>query len=65
MRRPANRRGDVVRAFNERGACLAGAVLTDDLRTGVVTLPTGAWFDPVPDDQTPTRLCARTATRTC
>ncbi|HKS47351.1 MAG TPA: molybdopterin-dependent oxidoreductase [Amycolatopsis sp.] len=39
--------GDVVRVFNDRGACLAGAVLTDDLRFGVVQLPTGAWFDPV------------------
>ncbi|HEY3867908.1 MAG TPA: molybdopterin-dependent oxidoreductase [Actinocrinis sp.] len=40
--------GDVVRAFNDRGACLAGAVLTEDVRPGVVQLPTGAWFDPVP-----------------
>ncbi|WP_167101431.1 molybdopterin-dependent oxidoreductase [Amycolatopsis granulosa] len=38
--------GDLVRVFNERGACLAGAVLTPDLRPGVVQLPTGAWFDP-------------------
>jgi biotin/methionine sulfoxide reductase len=39
--------GDVVRVFNDRGACLAGAVLTDELRERVVQLPTGAWFDPV------------------
>ncbi|MBB2933440.1 biotin/methionine sulfoxide reductase [Amycolatopsis bartoniae] len=38
--------GDVVRIFNDRGACLAGAVVTPDLRRGVVQLPTGAWFDP-------------------
>lgn len=38
--------GDVVRVFNDRGACLAGAVLTTNLRPGVVRLPTGAWFDP-------------------
>ena len=38
--------GDVVRLFNERGACLAGAVLSDALRPGVVQLSTGAWFDP-------------------
>jgi biotin/methionine sulfoxide reductase len=50
--------GDVVRAFNERGACLAGAVLTDDLRPGVVMLPTGAWFDPVTDDHPDAPLCA-------
>ena len=40
--------GDVVRVFNDRGACLAGAVLTTAVRPGVVQLPTGAWFDPVP-----------------
>jgi biotin/methionine sulfoxide reductase len=38
--------GDVVRLYNERGACLAGAVLSDALRPGVVQLSTGAWFDP-------------------
>ena len=39
--------GDVVRVFNDRGACLAGAVLSDGVRPGVVQLATGAWFDPV------------------
>ncbi len=39
--------GDVVRVFNDRGACLAGAVLSDAIRQGVVELATGAWFDPV------------------
>lgn len=39
--------GDLVRVFNERGACLAGARLTTDSRPGVVQLPTGAWFDPL------------------
>ncbi len=38
--------GDVVRLFNDRGSCLAGAVLTIDVRRGVVQLSTGAWFDP-------------------
>ena len=38
--------GDIVRVHNDRGACLAGAVLTDGLMAGVVQLPTGAWFDP-------------------
>jgi biotin/methionine sulfoxide reductase len=42
--------GDVVRLFNDRGACLAGAVLSNDVRPGVVQLSTGAWFDP--DDPT-------------
>lgn len=40
------RPGDVVRVFNDRGACLAGAVLTEALRPGVVRLATGAWYDP-------------------
>lgn len=38
--------GDVVRLFNDRGSCLAGAVVTDGVRPGVVRLPTGAWYDP-------------------
>jgi biotin/methionine sulfoxide reductase len=49
--------GDVVRVFNDRGACLAGAVLTTATRRGVVRLPTGAWFDPVPGAG-PAPLCA-------
>ena len=36
--------GDVVRLFNDRGACLAGALLTADVSPGVVRLSTGAWF---------------------
>ncbi|MFZ3238552.1 MAG: molybdopterin-dependent oxidoreductase [Stellaceae bacterium] len=38
--------GDIVRLYNERGACLAGAVLSDMLRPGVAQLSTGAWYDP-------------------
>ena len=38
--------GGVVRVFNERGACLAGAVVTDAMSRGVVQLQTGAWYDP-------------------
>jgi Anaerobic dehydrogenases, typically selenocysteine-containing len=41
--------GDVVRVFNDRGACLAGARISDGVRRGVVVLPTGAWYDPLPD----------------
>ncbi|MEQ8247062.1 MAG: molybdopterin guanine dinucleotide-containing S/N-oxide reductase [Alphaproteobacteria bacterium] len=39
--------GDIVRVFNDRGACLAGAVVTDGVQASVVQLPTGAWYDPV------------------
>lgn len=42
--------GDTVRVFNDRGACLAGAVVSDAVRRGVVRLSTGAWFDPAPAD---------------
>jgi biotin/methionine sulfoxide reductase len=38
--------GDVVRVHNERGACLAGVVVTDAVRAGVAQLQTGAWYDP-------------------
>lgn len=41
------RDGDVVRVFNDRGACLAGLRISDALRPGVVQLSTGAWFDPL------------------
>ena len=40
------RDGDVVRIFNERGAILAGAVLSQGLLPGVIQLSTGAWYDP-------------------
>jgi len=38
--------GDIVRVFNDRGACLCGAVLSTKLREGVILIPTGAWLDP-------------------
>lgn len=38
---------DVVRLFNDRGSCLAGAMVTDAIVVGVVKLSTGAWWDPV------------------
>lgn len=42
--------GDIVRVFNDRGACLASLSLCEDNLPGVVQLPTGAWFDPTPGD---------------
>ncbi len=38
--------GDVIRIHNERGSTLAGAVLDPRVRSGVVQLSTGAWYDP-------------------
>ena len=43
--------GDIVRLFNERGACLAGAIVSDDVRAGVARMQTGAWYDPVEPGQ--------------
>jgi biotin/methionine sulfoxide reductase len=40
------RDGDVVRVFNDRGAILAGAVVSEELRRGVIQISTGAWYDP-------------------
>lgn len=39
--------GDVVRVYNDRGACLAGVRFDPNLRPGVVALATGAWYDPL------------------
>jgi biotin/methionine sulfoxide reductase len=41
------RAGDVVRVFNDRGQCLAGAVIDPGVRSGVVVLHAGAWYDPI------------------
>ncbi len=38
--------GDVVRVFNDRGQVLAGAIVTDDIRPGVISLSEGGWYDP-------------------
>lgn len=43
------REGDIVRIFNEVGACLASATLSQDMLESVVQLPTGAWYDPAYD----------------
>jgi biotin/methionine sulfoxide reductase len=38
--------GDIVRVFNDRGATLAGAVVTPMIRRSVIQLAVGATFDP-------------------
>jgi biotin/methionine sulfoxide reductase len=40
--------GDIVRVFNKRGECLAGARVSEGVRHSVVQMPTGAWYDPEP-----------------
>lgn len=44
--------GDVVRLFNDRGACLAGAKICERVMPGVIQLSTGAWYDPAPGTDT-------------
>ncbi|ULN50216.1 molybdopterin guanine dinucleotide-containing S/N-oxide reductase [Mycolicibacterium goodii] len=48
--------GEVVRVFNDRGACLAGVVIDDGMLPRVVQLSTGAWYDPA-DPADPDSLC--------
>jgi biotin/methionine sulfoxide reductase len=48
--------GAVVRLFNNKGSCLAGAVLDENVRPNVVQLSTGAWFDPL-DPTDPDSMC--------
>jgi len=38
--------GDIVKLFNDRGACLAGVNINNKVRRGVVQISTGAWYDP-------------------
>ncbi len=38
--------GDLVSVFNDRGRCVAAAVLDDAVMDGVAIMSTGAWFDP-------------------
>jgi biotin/methionine sulfoxide reductase len=41
---------DYVRVFNDRGACLAVAVLNNDILRNVAQMSTGAWMDAVDQD---------------
>jgi biotin/methionine sulfoxide reductase len=41
--------GDIIRVFNDRGACLAGAIISDRVAPGMLQLATGAWYDPDED----------------
>lgn len=48
--------GDVVRIFNDRGQILAGAIISDAIRPGVIRVNEGGWYDPV-DPRKPGSLC--------
>lgn len=41
--------GDIVELINDRGRCLAGAKVSDEIAQGCVFLWTGAWYDPDPN----------------
>ena len=47
---------EIVRVFNDRGACLAGVKIDKRVRPGVVQMSTGAWYDPL-DPADPGSLC--------
>ena len=40
------KQGEIVEVFNDRGALLAGALVSDKVREGVVIIQEGAWYDP-------------------
>jgi biotin/methionine sulfoxide reductase len=42
--------GDEVLVHNQRGAFMAGAIVSDDIRSGVMQIATGAWWDPLFDN---------------
>ena len=39
--------GDVARVFNDRGEMLAGVIVTDQVRPGVINIHEGGWYDPL------------------
>ena len=55
--------GDVVRVFNDRGACLAAAVLDDGVMPQVAVMATGAWFDPALRPESPSATAIPTCSR--
>ena len=42
------RDGDDIRVFNDRGATIITAKVTERIMPGVVAIPEGAWYDPDP-----------------
>ncbi len=48
--------GDIVKLFNDRGACLAGVIVDEKVMPGVVQISTGAWYDPE-NPEIPNSMC--------
>ena len=40
------RAGEIVEVYNDRGSVLAGVVVTNTIRPGVVAIEEGAWYSP-------------------
>ena len=38
---------DLVQVYNDRGSCYASVVIDNNLRSGVILISTGAWYDPI------------------
>ncbi|MFT7004940.1 MAG: trimethylamine-N-oxide reductase (cytochrome c) [Sulfurimonas sp.] len=47
--------GEVVEVYNDRGSLLAGVVVTNSIRDGVVAIEEGAWYSPEDSSQTNSR----------
>lgn len=46
--------GDTIEVYNERGSLLAGAVVCDEIMSGVISIQEGVWYDPEnPNDEKP------------
>ncbi len=48
--------GDIARVYNDRGSFLAGVIVAGDVRSRVVQVSTGAWYDPL-DPGDPASMC--------
>ena len=47
---------DLVKVYNDRGSCYASIVIDNNLRSGVILISTGAWYDPI-DPSIPNSPC--------
>ncbi|MFA9372789.1 MAG: molybdopterin-dependent oxidoreductase [Poseidonibacter sp.] len=47
--------GEIVEVYNDRGSLLAGVVVTDTIRDGVVAIEEGAWYSPEESSKTKSR----------
>ena len=36
---------EIIKVYNSRGSCFARSILSNEIREGVISLPTGAWYE--------------------